>query len=194
MTRMPYRIESQRLVLRCYEPTDGPALFEAIDASRAELHRWLPWRTNTLEEAEASVRRNRGKFDLGQDFTLGIFRKADGRFLGGTGLHRFDWELGRFEIGYWLRTDELGKGYVTEAAGRLTCLCFDTLAARRVEIRVDTEHRASRAIAERLGFPLEGVARHAMALDGEPRDAAIYAMTRPDFPASPAAAHRDPHT
>jgi RimJ/RimL family protein N-acetyltransferase len=38
-----YRIHTQRLVLRCWHPTDAPLLKAAIDASLEHLRPWLPW-------------------------------------------------------------------------------------------------------------------------------------------------------
>ena len=38
-----YRIHTQRLVLRCWQPTDAPLLKAAIDASLEHLRPWLPW-------------------------------------------------------------------------------------------------------------------------------------------------------
>ena len=38
-----YRIHTQRLVLRCWQPTDAPLLKAAIDANLEHLRPWLPW-------------------------------------------------------------------------------------------------------------------------------------------------------
>lgn len=35
---MPYRIETSRLVLRCYQPSDAPLLKAAIDAPPLRLY------------------------------------------------------------------------------------------------------------------------------------------------------------
>src|SRR5206468_1640127 len=85
---LPERIESERLVLRCYAPEDAEAFYEAINESRDHLRPWMPWAdtsSTTLAEARASMHKHRGKFDLLEDLTMGIFRKEDGRYLGGTG-------------------------------------------------------------------------------------------------------------
>ena len=39
----PYRIETARLVVRCWQPTDAAALKEALDPSVEHLRPWLPW-------------------------------------------------------------------------------------------------------------------------------------------------------
>jgi RimJ/RimL family protein N-acetyltransferase len=130
--------------------------------------------------AEAVVRRMHADFIARRDLCFHLHaRRADGspgRLLGGTGLHRIDWTVRRFEIGYWIRPEAAGQGLVGEAVQLLTALAFDRLAARRVEIRCDARNTRSRAVAERAGFALEGVLRHdALGVDGTPRDTAVYA-------------------
>jgi ribosomal-protein-serine acetyltransferase len=51
---------------------------------------------------------------------------------GGSGLHRIDWEVPKFEIGYRRRTRFTGQGYVTEAVRGISAFAFDTLGARRL--------------------------------------------------------------
>ena len=87
-----------------------------------------------------------------EDLPAGIWDKHTGRFLGGCGLHRIDWDVPSFEIGYWVRASESGKGYITEAVRLLTECCFETLNANRVFIRVVVENEKSQAIPRRLGF------------------------------------------
>lgn len=181
----PYQIESERLILRCYDLDDAVRVFDAIAASREHLRPWMPFADSTLEDISAFVRRSRGKYDLMQDFVMGIFSKADGRYLGGTGLHRFDWDLGRFEIGYWLRANETGKGYVTESTWRLTSLAFETLEAQRIEIRIAPDNLASRAVPERLGFQLEGILRHSARHEEAFGDICLYSLIRPEYETHP---------
>ena len=53
----PYRIETERLVIRCYEPRDAAMAKEAIDSSLDHLRPWMPWTENepqTLEEWKAA--------------------------------------------------------------------------------------------------------------------------------------------
>jgi RimJ/RimL family protein N-acetyltransferase len=71
-----------------------------------------------------------------------------------------------------------GHGYVTEAVAELTRFCFETLSARRVEIRMDERNERSWRVPERLGFTLEGTLRNEeRAPDGELRNLRVYAMT-----------------
>src|SRR5690625_3671858 len=120
-TRTAYRVETDRLVIRCWNPVDAPLLKEAIDVSIDHLRPWMPWVENEPEALSAKVerlRRFRGNFDLGVDFVYGIFDAGESRVIGGTGLHtRIG--AGALEIGYWIRADEINRGFATEATAAL---------------------------------------------------------------------------
>jgi RimJ/RimL family protein N-acetyltransferase len=104
---------------------------------------------------------------------------AEGDFVGGSGLHRVDWALRSFELGYWCRRSHCGLGFVGEAVRALTAMAFDALGARRVHIRMDALNAPSRRVAERCGFALEGVLQsEALSPRGEPRDTCVYARVR----------------
>ena len=89
-----------------------------------------------------------------------LFLKGTGTLVGSSGLHRIDWEVPKFEIGYWCRTGFTGRGYVTEAVRGISAFAFDVLGARRVEIRCDSRNLPSARGAERAGFRLEGELRN----------------------------------
>ena len=183
---VPERIETERLVLRVPRAGDGATVNAAVAASIAELGPWLPWAGTlpSVEESEVHCRRQLGKFILREDFVLLMFERdagggGEGALVGGTGLHRIDWALRRFEIGYWRRSGCEGRGYVTEAVRAVARMAFDSLAARRVEIRMDDRNERSWKVAERAGFTLEALLRFdATTPQGEPRSTRVYARVR----------------
>ena len=182
---VPERIETARLVLRCPRRGDGAVLNAAIAVSMVELGPWIPWAGTmpTPDESEVQCRRQQAKFILREDFVFLIFaRQADGsegELLGGTGLHRIDWALRRFEIGYWRKTGHDGRGIVTETVQAMTRLAFDTLGARRVEIRTADDNARSWKVAERAGYTLEALLRFdSVTPTGEPRSTRVYARVR----------------
>ncbi|MBW8847715.1 MAG: GNAT family N-acetyltransferase [Burkholderiales bacterium] len=178
---IPERLDGERTVLQAPRAGLGAEMAVVITQSLSHLRPWMPWAQDapTAESSELVVRRMLVDFITRRDLCFQIYaRRADGspgRLLGGTGLHRIDWTVRRFEIGYWIRPEALGQGHVSEAVRLLTALAFDQLAARRVEIRCDPRNLKSAAVARRCGFELEGVLRNdTLGVDGAARDTAIY--------------------
>jgi RimJ/RimL family protein N-acetyltransferase len=173
--------ETERLILRPPCEEDVPQVLDAIEESFETLEAWMPWaqRMPTLEEQLGYAREARRKFDAAEDLPFYVYDKASGLYAGGSGLHRIDWSVPRFEIGYWVRACFRGRGYATEAAKGLSEAAFDRLGARRVEIRCDDRNLPSARVAERAGFALEGILRHELRhFDGSLRDTRVYARVR----------------
>jgi RimJ/RimL family protein N-acetyltransferase len=189
----PYRIETERLTLRCWDPADAPGLAEAIRTSLPELRRWMPWAQQEPAPVADVMRRLQGfraSFDRGEDFVYGILGRAGGEVLGGTGLHRRVGE-GAFEIGYWVRSDRAGAGIATEAVMALTRTAFERCRVERLEIHVDAGNAASARIPARLGFTHDGTLRRRLppVTARAPRgDAMIFSLLAEEFRGSPAAA------
>jgi ribosomal-protein-serine acetyltransferase len=183
--QIPERIETARLVLRTPRPGDGSALHEAVAVSLAELQPWMPWAhgESGVEASEATACRLAAQFATREDLTYFIFGRdekgGEALLLGAAGLHRIDWALPRFEIGYWRRSGFGGVGIIDEAVRAVTRLAFDTLGARRVEIRMDARNARSVRVAERADFTFEGLLRQdALDVNGAPRDTRMYARVR----------------
>lgn len=154
----PYSFETERLTIRGPLPGDGRGVREAVVESQEELKPWMPWSMEipSEEDYEIRVREGRLKFLAREDLWLMLLLKGTNTYIGGSGLHRIDWSVPKFEIGYWVRTSYAGKGYITEAVNGITAFAFNTLGARRVEIRCDTKNERSAAVARRAGYILEG--------------------------------------
>jgi RimJ/RimL family protein N-acetyltransferase len=185
MIELPAELASERLLMRAPRAGDGAALNDAMVESLESLKPWMPWAQEmpTPEESELTCRQIALRFAQRSDLTLFMFERAadgaGGRLVGGTGLHRMDWNVPRFEIGYWCRPSMQGRGLVTEAVQALARFAFDALRARRVEVRMSSANTRSRAVAERCGFTLEGVLRQdSRGVDGQPRDTVVYARVR----------------
>ncbi|MEO8836583.1 MAG: GNAT family N-acetyltransferase [Caldimonas sp.] len=183
---VPERIETERLVLRAPRRGDGPMVNDAIRVSLADLAPWMPWAgaMPSIDESEAHCRRQQARFILREDFVLFMFLRGgggggEGEFVGAAGLHRIDWTLRRFEIGYWRKSGCEGRGLATEAVRAIARLAFDHLDARRVEIRMDDANVRSWQLAERAAFTLEAVLRFDSATPaGAPRSSRVYARVR----------------
>jgi RimJ/RimL family protein N-acetyltransferase len=186
----PYRIETARLVLRCFDPKDADGLDEAIAESMDELRPWMQWAAEPpVEPTSDLLRRFRGAFDLGHEFVFGIFSPDEREVIGGSGLHTRS--PGALEIGYWVRTSRAGQGLATEAAAALTRIGIERCRAARIDIQVEPENEASLRVARKLGYREIGVVPRQLAplvRGGPRRDAVLFTLLPEELAGSPCAA------
>lgn len=181
---IPEEIEGSRVRLRSYRREDAPDYWEAVEESRQRIAAWLPWihGFHSLDDAREYTIRTRARWMTREDLTMGIFERETGRLLGGCGLHRIDWAVRSFDVGYWLRTTAEGHGYMREAIQLLTNLAFDVLAANRVQIRMDVRNHRSRKVAEALGYVMEGTLRNSiLGAENQPADQHMLSLTPEDY-------------
>lgn len=179
----PESFETERLLIRPPMPGDGPELYAAVKESLNELAPWMPWpkEHRTVGDSEASARGARARFLERKELRMHLFLKGTDTLVGSSGLHRIDWDVPKFEIGYWCRTGFTGRGLTTEAVRGIAAFAFDVLGAKRVEIRCDPLNRPSARVAERAGFRLEGELRNdAVGPDGVPRNTLVFSTIPAD--------------
>jgi ribosomal-protein-serine acetyltransferase len=173
----PDSFDTARLTLRAPRVEDAQEVIDAVTESLPELRPWMPWAKEapTLEYEIARLRQAMAKWITREDLLLHVYLKGTSTFVMGSGLHRIDWHSGKFEIGYWVRTPYMGKGYVTEAVNGITAFAFQHLHANRVEIRCDAQNIRSTAVAKRCGFLLEGILRHdGLNVDSQLRSTMVF--------------------
>jgi RimJ/RimL family protein N-acetyltransferase len=154
MLRFPDRLQTPRLLLRCLDGEDAPAVKDAIDTSLAHLRRWMSWARNepsTLAATRFLLTMHKAEFDVGQQWHFGIFANDESHLHGVAGLHPLP-TPGALEISYWLRRSATRRGYATEAAGELTRIAIRRRDVRFLQIRCDPANERSAAIARRLGY------------------------------------------
>ncbi|HUP30093.1 MAG TPA: GNAT family protein [Usitatibacter sp.] len=176
---IPDTLETPRLWLRATRGGGGTAINAAVAESHAELAPWMPWARvlPSAAETEQHCAEMQAKWLSREVLDFSFIRKADGLLLGKGGLHTIDWTLPKMEIGYWIRTSCAGQGFATEATLCLVALARDRLAARRLEITSDARNAASRRVAEKSGFTLEGILRQSRrGMDGALADSCMYAQ------------------
>ena len=185
--KVPYRIETGRLVIRCYDPADASLLADAVNSSLDHLTPWMPWaKPVTVPEEVALLRSFRSQFDRDENWVYGVFARDESRIVGGAGFHPRGGE-GSLEIGYWVRADAARQGIATELTAVLTRAGFELVGLDRVDIQVDTGNVASLGIPRKLGFVHEGTLRRRLDR-GEgrpPGDSTMWTMLREEYDRAP---------
>jgi ribosomal-protein-alanine N-acetyltransferase len=82
-------------------------------------------------------------------------------------------------IGYWIDRAYAGRGYTTEAVNLMTEYGFSDLALHRIEINLRPENAASRRVAEKAGYVLEGERSRYLHIDGDWRDHLSFVKENP---------------
>jgi RimJ/RimL family protein N-acetyltransferase len=185
-----YRIETGRLLLRCWSPADAPVLRKALDDCDQHLRPYIPFMKDeprSLDDTAQWLRGHRAAFDLDQMLRYAVFDR-NGETLLGENMLLSRVGPGGLEIGYWIHKDAIGRGFATESTAVLTRVAFELEGMDRVEIFCAPENLASACIPAKLGFTHEAtVRRRAHDANGELCDLMIWSLFAEDLTASPAA-------
>ncbi|GJM44758.1 MAG: hypothetical protein DHS20C21_16000 [Gemmatimonadota bacterium] len=186
----PYRIRTPRLLLRCPEVDDIPAVHEGVLETVDLLAPWMPWVEGEpvpLSQRTRDIERLRGGFERNEDFTYMVFDAETDEFVGGMGLHPRVGAAG-VEVGYWVRTRRQGHGLAGEGTSALIRTAFEHLGVDRVEMRIEPENGPSHRVMEKLGIRREALLRRRFLRGGELRDVHVFTIFRSEFAGSRASA------
>jgi len=151
-------IETQRLILRSFEPGDQEA-YAAI-RSRPSNARYLPGGEAGANDAGDRVRAVGTPW--GQDAWNGggyapwaVIEKSSARLIGHLGL-RFLSEIGETELLYLIDEPWWGRGLATEGGRAAVNFARDRLGVKRIVAFALPENAGSIAVMRKLGFQFEG--------------------------------------
>ena len=119
----------------------------------------MPWATAAAGQVDAQgafCREAESSWDNGSEYIWLLQPHRSDVVAGSFGLHRRVGP-GAIEVGYWVHTDYLRRGYATAGARALTEAAFQLADVERVLIRTDEENKASAAVPRRLGYRLDRV-------------------------------------
>ena len=169
------------LTLRPPRPADAPALVAAIRASLPELQPWMTWASADYDETAASQWIGDEFMPGSESFVMVDSSARTGPPLGAAGLKPLIEPDLFVELGYWVRSDVTGRGLATRATRLLAHHALTTRGARRVELYIATDNRASRRVAEKAGAHHEGVLRDRMRLADGWHDADLFSIVTGDL-------------
>jgi RimJ/RimL family protein N-acetyltransferase len=133
-----------------------------LEANWDYLSPWIPARLRPAPLATRPTPDGVGAAFAGdREWRYGLFLADGERMLGEVSLFPRSHvgrvplaEADRAEVGYWLRVDETGRGYVTEAVRAVLEVARPFTQFALIEVRCDARNAASAAVPRRLGFTL----------------------------------------
>lgn len=179
---VPTQLQTPRLLLTAPRSQDAPAIYAAVQASLPELKEWLVWAHkpfDLLQTADNLAQATEAYLDR-SNLRMLIWTPDGKECVGSTGFHSLSWDVPKAEIGYWIATQHVGKGYATEIASALTRFGLEVLGFRRIEIRCDPLNVASRRVAEKSGYELDALFKNdCLAANGVGlRDTLVFSIVR----------------
>jgi ribosomal-protein-alanine N-acetyltransferase len=84
-------------------------------------------------------------------------------------------------IGYWIDQRFASRGYTTRAVKLLTKFGFDGLKLHRIEINLRPENEASKKVAVKAGYVLEGSRNNYLHIAGDWRNHITFVKENPEI-------------
>jgi RimJ/RimL family protein N-acetyltransferase len=105
---------------------------------------------------------------------------GDGAFVGIALAPVIDAEAAEAELGYMVAAHARGRGVATAALRLLTRWAFEERGIQRAVLHIDVGNPASRRVAERAGYTLEGVLRSTYVKQGRRSDTELWSRLPTD--------------
>lgn len=173
-------LESERLIYRRTVKSDIDEFF--FIQLNPNLRKYLG-----MSKVGNNLIKNRDYFDENKYndkdyYRWTIVKKEDNKILGCIYLNIHDKKAKTAGIDYWIREDEWGCGYVTEAAKRIFEFAFDTLNLNRIESCGAKDNPGTWKVMEHIGLKYEGVRESgAFYYYGGLTDLVMYGLTRDEY-------------
>ena len=167
--------------IRPYAIGDVADLYEAARESIPEVHPWLPWchPGYATEDARYWIEHQIAAFAAGAEHEF-VILSPSGRYAGGCGLNLIVPEQRCGNLGYWVRSSEVGGGLAASAVRLVARWAFENTELERLEIVVAVGNLRSLRVAEKVGAVREGVLRRRLRLHGAHHDAVLFSLVRGD--------------
>lgn len=173
-------LETQRLILRKFTPEDAKEVL-SMRSDQKIMHHMDSNPHQSIEQSEDFIRENLSTYAEGKGIFWAITEKDSGLFIGDFAFWRIDSKNLRAEIGYTLKPDFWGRGYMKEAMDAAIEFGFNKLHLHSYEANINPKNANSRKILERTGFKKEAYFRENYYFDGRFLDSEIYCLLEKDF-------------
>lgn len=185
-SKLPTRIEAERVYLRSYQAGDGPWLYKVSQKNRAHLARYES--DNFLRMIDSEQKAEDFSQELledwmkGECFFMAVFEKESDGFVAQIYVGSTNKDLPEYIVGFIADVDHQRQGYVTEALQAALGFIFNQLKAHRVFLECDDTNQRSWEVAERCGFIREGHLRENKKHPGSPLSGTyVYGLLRSEW-------------
>lgn len=173
------QLNTPRLILRDFKPTDGVA----FAATRSVQSHFWHCEADLTEARSIELVELFVQWSLEvprRRFQLAFVERGSDRLIGTLGVRLHSERETEADFGCELADFARGQGYAEEAAGVLFNWCFNTLPLERIVAQTLAGNLAARQLAERLGFVAEGSAP-GQSIKNKWQPGLLMALARSDY-------------
>lgn len=141
---------------------DAQKFFELVRNNRENIARYFPHTMKGAKNLNATREMLQYRNKLAKkkiQYHFAITLKCNGQFIGCISLREFNWEILRAEIGFFIDREYEGNGIASKALQAMVKYAFREKKLNKLILRIGTQNTASRRVAEKNNFKLEGVLR-----------------------------------
>ena len=172
--------ESERLLFRKFLLSDAKDLL-LIRSNDAVMKYLDIARFESIADAEKMVQTVSESYDKETGINWGIVEKHSNNFIGYFGFWRMIPEHCRAEIGYALKPEYWGRGYMYETINRMVGFGFKNMNLHSIEANVNPDNEKSKKVLEKIGFKKEAYFRENYLFDNRFLDSIIYSLLEKDL-------------
>jgi len=173
------QLESERLLFQSFSEKDAYDLF--LIRSNDKIMEYMDRnKMASVNEAKSLIFSITEAFKNKYGISWRIIEKNASVVIGYFGFWRIMAEHCRAEIGYALKPDYWGKGYMLEALNRMKDFGFKELKLHSIEANVNPLNIKSISLLEKAGFTKEAHFRENILFGGKYLDSVIYSLIEPE--------------
>lgn len=178
------QIETERLILRKFLPSDAADMFKNYCNSE-NVCRFMPWSPHENIEATKEYLQtvlNSYNDKESNRLDLAIVLKEIGQVVGSISISRVNLVDNNCDLGFCIGENFWGKGITSEAGKALIKFVFENTPIERIQARHIKENIGSGKVMEKIGMDYEGTFRHSVKFkDGNYVDMAYRSIIREDY-------------
>ena len=155
------KLVGKRIILKKIKPSIKSAriIFKLVNDNRKHITPWLHWvkKTKKIEDSYKFLIDTEKKIKSEKEMLYGIYLNTE--HIGNISIFHINKKNKSAEIGYFLSSKFIKKGYTSEAVKILEKEFFNNLNLNRIQIQCDKKNIASAKLAKKCGYKLEGTLR-----------------------------------
>ena len=173
-------LNTERLILRKISKRDIKDIYEySKDPRTSKFLLWYPH--YSLRDTKRHVRSILKRYKKGSFYDYAVVLKDSGKMIGTCGFTRTYPLVDKAEIGYVINPEYQGRGFATEAVGRVLSFGFEDLGLERIEARYIVGNDSSLKLMQRVKMTPEGVIRHGVHAKGKYHDVGVCSILSDEY-------------